>query len=153
VGGGFGVRYHEEQLLDLRDLGAAVARALRGRPLTLVLEPGRFLVAEAGQLVTRVLYRKEGRDRRFLVVDAGMTELIRPSLYGAWHRIEPLEHRPGPEEAFDVVGPICESADFLMSSSYNGRRRVAEVLVEGDAARLVRRRDSFEDLWRGEVES
>ena len=142
-----------------------------------MLEPGRSLVASAGALLTRVLYVKPGHGKRFVVVDAGMNDLLRPSLYQAFHRIEPVRPRGRAAELVDVVGPVCESSDFLargrelesvepgelllvrdagaygfaMASNYNMRPRAAEVLVEDGRARLVRRRETFEDLVRGEV--
>jgi diaminopimelate decarboxylase len=143
-----------------------------------VLEPGRFLVAEAGILVTRVLGTKSAPRRRFVVVDAGMNDLLRPALYGAVHPVAPVRAGGAPAGSFDVVGPVCESADFLardaalpelqegdllavfgtgaygstMSSNYNGRRRPAEVLVAGTEGRLVRRRERFDELWAAEVD-
>jgi len=178
VGGGLGVSYDGAGVPDARHLAAAVLPALEGLPLTLVLEPGRSLVAAAGALLTRVLYVKEGHGKRFVVVDAGMNDLLRPALYQAFHRIEPVVARGRASERVDVVGPVCETSDFLargrdlervepgelllvrdagaygfsMSSNYNMRPRPAEVLVEGERSRLIRRRETFEDLVRTEVE-
>jgi diaminopimelate decarboxylase len=160
-----------------RAFAAAVLPALAGLPLTLVLEPGRSLVAPAGVLLTRVLYVKEGPARRFVIVDAGMNDLLRPALYDAYHRIEAVRPRGGRPELVDVVGPVCETSDFLarqrelerpepgdvlavrdagaygfvMSSNYNMRPRAAEVLIEAGRPRLVRRRETFEDLVRNEL--
>jgi len=143
-----------------------------------VLEPGRSLVAAAGALLTRVLYVKQGHGKRFVVVDAGMNDLMRPALYDSFHRIEPVRPRGRAAERVDVVGPVCESSDFLargrelerpepgdlllvrdagaygfaMSSNYNMRPRAAEVMVEDGRTRLIRRRETFEDLVRNEVE-
>ena len=140
------------------------------------MEPGRVLVGNAGVLVTRVLYRKKNGRREFVVVDAAMTDLVRPSFYGAHHAIEPVGRPAAEEIVADVVGPVCESSDFLarkrrlpdvqrgdllcvrsagaygfaMSSNYNARPRAAEVLVDGDAAYLARRRETLPDLVRGE---
>jgi diaminopimelate decarboxylase len=178
LGGGFGVPYRpDDPDLDLPALGSAVAERLEGRNLTVLLEPGRFLVAEAGCLLTRVQFVKRSRARRYAVVDAGMSELIRPCLYDAWHAIEPVATREGSPQEFDVVGPICESGDFLglgrplvapqrgdllavlaagaygssMSSNYNSRGRAAEVLVDGTRATIIRRREPIADLWRLEL--
>jgi diaminopimelate decarboxylase len=174
LGGGLGVDYEHGGLPDPEALAARVLPALAGLPLLLLLEPGRSLVARAGALVTRVLYRKENRGKRFLIVDAAMNDLVRPALYQAFHRIEPVAPAREGEERVDVVGPVCETGDFLardralppveegellavldagaygfcMSSNYNMRPRAAEVLVDGGSARLVRRRESFDDLVR-----
>jgi diaminopimelate decarboxylase len=153
-------------------LAKQVLPEIEGLPLTLVLEPGRSLVAGAGVLLTRVLSVKENGDRRFVIVDAGMNDLLRPALYGAFHRLEPVRRRGGELFEADVVGPVCETGDFLargrkierpepgdlmavrdtgaygfaMSSRYNMRPRAAEVMVEEGAPRLIRRRETFEDL-------
>jgi len=150
---------------------------VRGLPLTVLLEPGRSLVAAAGAMLTRVIAVKESHGKRFVIVDAGMNDLLRPALYGAHHRIEPVVSRGGAMTRVDVVGPVCETGDFLarareleevaagdllavrdtgaysfvMSSNYNQRPRPAEVLVEEDGVRLIRRRETFEDLVRTEV--
>ena len=177
LGGGIGIDYQGDDPAPVEAFAAAVLPAIAGLPLTVLLEPGRSLVARAGALLTRVIVVKESHGKRFVVVDAGMTELLRPALYDAHHRIEPVAAPGEPSGAADVVGPVCESADFLarrrempavaagdllavrdvgaygfsMSSTYNMRPRAAEVMVEGDAARLVRRRETFEDLVRTEV--
>jgi diaminopimelate decarboxylase len=177
LGGGLGVDYEGRGVPGPAALAERLRPALEGLPLTLVLEPGRSLLGGAGVLLTRVLYVKDGRDKRFVVVDAGMNDLLRPALYGAHHRIEPVTPRGGPAETVDVVGPVCETSDFLargrdleraepgdllavrdvgaygfaMSSSYNMRPRAAEALVENGDVRLVRRRETFEDLVRTEV--
>jgi diaminopimelate decarboxylase len=177
LGGGFGVAYEGGAPFPLDELAAMVIPPLLERRIGLVLEPGRSLVAESGLLLTRVRYLKESGEKRFVITDAGMTELIRPSHYEGFHRISPVRLRPGVEPTLvDVVGPICESGDFLarnreiplpepgdllavetagaygfaMASNYNARRRPAEVLVEGGRAHLVRRRETLEDLTRGE---
>jgi len=178
VGGGFGISYRPSQRgLDVAALGRAAAPLLRARRMRLILEPGRYLVGEAGVLLTRVIYVKDGVRKRFVIVDAGMNDLIRPCLYEAHHEIVPCASRRGQARKVDVVGPICESSDFLalsrrlppvesgdllavlgagaygsaMSSNYNGRRRGAEVLVDGRRARLIRRRESYADLVRSEL--
>jgi diaminopimelate decarboxylase len=143
----------------------------------LLLEPGRYLVADAGLLLTRVLYRKKTTKRRFVIVDAAMTDLPRPALYDAWHPVEAVSPRRGTKRLADVVGPVCESGDFLarerrlpplergdllavrkagaygfaMSSQYNSRPRAAEVLVDGGRARLARRRETLKDLTAAEL--
>jgi diaminopimelate decarboxylase len=177
IGGGLGVDYAGAGAPSPEALAAEVLPELRGLPLTVLLEPGRSLVARAGALVTRVLDVKRNRGRTFVIVDAGMNDLLRPALYGAHHRIEPVQRRGGPTARVDVVGPVCETADFLardreleavepgdllavrdagaygfsMASTYNMRPRPAEVLVEGGAARLTRRRETFEDLVGAEI--
>ena len=178
LGGGLGVDYDGQGAPTLADFAAAVRPALEGLPLTLLLEPGRSLVAAAGVLLTRVLYLKRNGEKRFVIVDAGMNDLLRPALYKAHHRIEPVTRRHGESIVADVVGPVCETGDFLardrelpaldagdllavrdagayafvMSSNYNMRPRAAEALVENGKARLIRRRESFEDLIRNEMD-
>ena len=177
IGGGLGVDYAGTGAPSPEALAAQVLPELRGLSLAVLLEPGRSLVARAGALLTRVLDVKRNRGRTFVIVDAGMNDLLRPALYQAHHRIEPVLLRDGAPFVADVVGPVCESGDFLargrelppleagdlvavrdagayafvMSSNYNMRPRPAEVLVENGAARLIRRRETFEDLIRNEV--
>jgi diaminopimelate decarboxylase len=177
VGGGLGVDYEGGTAPDPQALAARVLPALEGLPLTLLLEPGRSLVGPAGVLLTRVLDLKENRGKLFVIVDAGMNDLLRPSLYRAFHRVEPVVSRERPTRRVDVVGPVCETGDFLardrnlelpepgelyvvrdtgaygfvMSSNYNMRPRAAEALVESGAVRLIRRRETFEDLIAPEV--
>ncbi len=178
LGGGFGIADAEAEELDVRALGSEVAGRLQGRGLELIIEPGRFLVGDAGVLVTRVLYVKRSGAKTFVVTDAGMTELIRPSHYGGAHAISPVhQNGHGEEEVVDVVGPVCEQGDFLardrllplpppgallcvhqagaygftMASNYNSRPRPAEVLVHGGRATLVRRRERYSDLLRGQA--
>jgi diaminopimelate decarboxylase len=177
IGGGLGIRYADEEPPLPRAFAAALLEIIRDLGCAVVMEPGRFLVGNAGILVTRVLYVKRTPTKTFIVVDAGMNDLIRPSLYGAFHAIQAVRRAPGaPEVTADVVGPICESGDFLakdrplprvapgdllavmsagaygysMASNYNARPRAAEVLAEGEKAFVVRRRESYEDLVRGE---
>ncbi len=178
IGGGFGITYRDETPLDMSALGTAVARRMAGRRERLMIEPGRFLTAGAGVLLTRVEYLKPADaqgGRNFAVVDAAMNDLLRPSLYAAWHAVE----RVGPPDAdatrgtWDIVGPICETGDFLardrelaimagdllavrtvgaygmaLGSNYNTRGRPAEVLVEDDGFRVVRRRENIRDQLR-----
>ncbi len=177
LGGGLGVDYEGGSHADPAALARLVLPLLEGLPLTLLLEPGRSLVAGAGAMLTRVLYVKENEGRRFVIVDAGMNDLLRPALYQAHHRVEPVTSRGGPLIEADVVGPVCETGDFLargraierpepgdllavrdtgaygfaMSSRYNMRPRAAEVLVEEGELRLIRRRETFDDLVRTEV--
>ena len=182
LGGGFGISDAEAGALDIHALGREVTARLHDHDhdhdLDLVLEPGRFLVGDAGVLLTRVLYVKRGCDKTFVVTDAGMTELIRPSHYGGVHEISLVrEDGQGPVERVDIVGPVCEQGDFLardrrlplpppgallcvhqagaygftMASNYNSRPRPAEVLVLGGRVTLARRREDYSDLIRGET--
>lgn len=179
IGGGLGVDYEDARVPGPAALAQAVLPHVRGLPLTLLLEPGRSLVARAGVLLTRVLEVKEsGGARRFVVVDAGMNDLLRPALYAAYHRIEPVVLGERATWRADVVGPVCETGDFLardrelprvvpgdllavadagaygfsMSSNYNLRPRAAEALVDEAGVRLVRRRETFDDLVAAELE-
>ncbi|OJT16896.1 diaminopimelate decarboxylase [Archangium sp. Cb G35] len=176
IGGGLGITYTEETPPTPAEYARTAIAATGDTGATLVFEPGRLLVGNAGVLVTRVLFRKKTPARQFVVVDAGMNDLMRPALYDAHHGLQPLVQRRGKEVEVDVVGPVCESTDVLarqrklvlpqagelyalmtagaygmsMASNYNSRPRPAEVLVDGDAWRVVRERESVEDLWRGE---
>lgn len=177
IGGGLGITYKDETPPHPADLAGAVQPLLKEAGCSLVLEPGRAIVGNAGILVANALYRKSSGEKRFLIVDAGMNDLIRPSLYEAYHDIRPvMESKSSPKSVFDIVGPICESGDFLakdremaevkpgeliavmgagaygfsMSSSYNSRPRVAEVMVRGSEYFIVRERETYNDLIRGE---
>jgi diaminopimelate decarboxylase len=178
IGGGLGVRYDSEQPPDLDAFAASIGPMIKESGLTLVMEPGRFIVGNAGALISRVLYRKESGGKHYIVADAGMTELLRPSHYGAFHRIEAVTERANQLTA-DVVGPICESGDFLaldrqiadvqpddliavfdtgaygyvMASNYNSRPRAAEVLVDGKRFAVVTARETYADLTRLEVKA
>jgi len=171
IGGGLGVQYRDETTIRPYDYAQAILAALKGIDVTIICEPGRFLTANAGYFLTKVLYEKRNGEKRFVVVDGAMNDLIRPSLYKAYHRIEALGNGGETSEA-DVVGPVCESGDFLaknyplpplehndllvvhsagaygfgMGSNYNTRGRSAEVAVEAGTDRLIRRRENFEDL-------
>lgn len=172
-GGGIGIRYQDEAAEPAGSFLDGVLGLVAGRAETVIVDPGRSIVGNAGVLLTRVEYVKGGDARRFMVVDAAMNDLLRPALYGAWHDVKPVrEPRSGASAGvYDVVGPVCESADFLakdrrlsaregellaimsagayaavMSSNYNSRPRAAEVLVEGSQSRLVRRRETLEEL-------
>ena len=178
VGGGLGVCYRDghDQPVSLQDYAQIIRKTLNGFAGRILLEPGRWLVAEAGVLLTRVLRIKQGRQRRFLVVDAGMTELLRPSLYDAWHEIVPVSRRTQPAQIYDIVGPVCETSDTFavdrqlppcepgdllmvkttgaygaaMASNYNSRPLAAEVLLDRGRYAVVRRRQSFEEMIAGE---
>jgi diaminopimelate decarboxylase len=177
VGGGLGITYNDEEPPPLGEFARALTGVIRDLDVTVLLEPGRVLAGNAGILLTRVLYTKQSPVKRFVVVDAGMNDLIRPSLYGSYHAIQPVRQVPArPQVVVDVVGPICESGDFLakdrtlpgcepgellavmsagayghtMSSNYNARPRAPEVMVRGDRYHVVRERETFEDLVRGE---
>jgi diaminopimelate decarboxylase len=177
VGGGLGVRYHNEKAPTPKAFAEAVVPAVKAAGLGLLCEPGRYLVANAGVLLTKVLYRKHAGGKDFVIVDAGMTDFVRPSHYNAHHDIVPLKDGKRGEETVSVVGPICESGDFLaldrklpvvmpgealavlgtgaygfvMSSTYNQRPRPPEVLVEGDRYFVSRPRETLDDLLRGET--
>ncbi|HJT21030.1 MAG TPA: diaminopimelate decarboxylase [Nitrospira sp.] len=179
IGGGLGITYSDERPPLPQDLADAISPLVNGLDLTLVMEPGRVIVGNAGILVTRALYHKDGEAKRFVIVDAAMNDLIRPSLYSAYHEIRPVSesllHRP--KHAVDVVGPVCESGDFLakdrplpevkpgdllavmsagaygfvMASNYNSRPRVPEVLVKDTEIHVIRARETYDDLVRGET--
>jgi len=177
IGGGLGVDYEGGGTLDPAALAARVLPLLEGLPLTVIVEPGRSIVGAAGALLTRVLYVKENRGKQFVIVDAGMNDLLRPALYSAFHRVEPVASRGGDTRRVDVVGPVCETGDFLardrnlervqpgdllavrdagaygfvMASNYNMRPRAAEALVEDGGLRLIRRRETFDDLVSTEL--
>jgi diaminopimelate decarboxylase len=178
IGGGLGITYSDETPPEPKDLAEAIAPLVRDLKCVLIMEPGRVIVGNAGVLLTKVLYPKEGEAKRFLIVDAAMNDLIRPSLYDAYHDIRPVYEKvaQGEKKTVDVVGPVCESGDFLakdrvlpemragdlmavmsagaygfvMSSNYNSRPRVPEVLVHEGQYHVIRSRESYEDLVRGE---
>lgn len=175
LGGGVGIVYRDEDTPNLAAYAAAVQKLIGSRPLGLILEPGRSLVGNAGDLLTRVEYVKRNEDKNFVIVDAAMNDLMRPALYQAYHRIEPAETPAVAPFTADIVGPICETGDFLakdrriaaqagdllvvrgagayaasMAGNYNARCRAAEVLVSGSQARLVRRRETVEEMLANE---
>jgi len=175
LGGGLGVRYRDETPPSPAAYVKAVREALAGRELTLMFEPGRSMVANAGVLLTQVEYLKHSAHKNFAIVDAGMNDLIRPALYQAWMSILPVCPRAGKTRAYDLVGPVCETGDFIgkqrelrlaegdllavqgagaygfvMSSNYNSRPRAAEVLVDGATCYLIRRRETVHELFAGE---
>ncbi|MDE2258804.1 MAG: diaminopimelate decarboxylase, partial [Betaproteobacteria bacterium] len=176
LGGGVGIRYRDETPIILSDYAREVSvRFRRFGGARLLLEPGRRIIGNSGLLLTRVEYLKTSTEHRFAIVDAAMNDLIRPSLYEAWHEILPVTDRSGPRVVMDVVGPVCETGDILgsarelavaagdllailstgaygasMGSNYNARPRPPEILVDGDHAHLIRRRESVEDLYRNE---
>ncbi len=179
IGGGLGIIYSKERPQTAQEFAEKVLPLIRGRHLKLILEPGRFIAGNSGILVTKVLYVKETAARKFIVVDAGMNDFIRPSIYGAYHEILPVRRTGSAQRRarYDIVGPICESGDFLgkdrmlntpkegdlfavmgtgaygfsMSSNYNARPRIAEVMVINGRTRLIRRPQNYTDLVRGEV--
>ena len=175
IGGGLGIRYQHESPPAIRDYARAVTARLGARAVKLLLEPGRALVGHAGVLLMRVEYLKHGADRNFAVVDAAMNDLMRPALYDAYHEVLPVIQRAGNGKAYEIVGPVCETGDFLardrtlvvhegdllaiaaagaygmsMSSNYNGRPRAAEVMVDGNEPHLVRERETVAGLMAGE---
>ncbi len=174
LGGGLGIPYNAEEPPHPSDYGKTLLKEVKDLGCTIIVEPGRVIVGNAGILVTKVLYTKEGEDKSFVIADAGMNDLIRPSIYGSFHLIQPVKKGERKDVVVDVVGPICESGDFLakdrqmpearpeellavmsagaygfaMSSNYNSRPRVAEVLVQGDRFHIIRKREKYEDLIR-----
>ncbi len=178
MGGGFGIRYEEEGPLDIKALAQKIVPMVKEMECKLLMEPGRFISGPSGVLLTKLLYFKIGLSKNFAIVDSGMTELIRPSLYSAYHKIQSVVEKTEAQKVIaDFVGPICESGDFLgkdreirmpnqgdlftvmnggaygftMSSNYNSRPKVAEVLVKGDKCYLIRERESIEDLMKSEI--
>ena len=174
-GGGLGITYREEMPPSPVDYAGALLPQLRARGMKVLIEPGRAIVGNAGVLLTRVEYLKKTEHKNFAIVDAAMNDLLRPALYGAWQEIVPVSPRGGELQPYDVVGPVCETGDFLgkdralciapgdllairsagaygfsMSSQYNSRPRAAEVMVDGDKVHVVRARETLEDLMRGE---
>lgn len=191
MGGGFGIHYRRQEALPASAFAEVIVPGVQKAKCQLILEPGRFIVGNAGVLLSRVIYTKDSGGKHFVIQDAAMNDLIRPTLYDSFHRIWPVAPAaglPAPPTDYeaviagtqkvDVVGPVCESGDFLardralppvrrgdllatfsagaygmaMSSNYNGRPRAAEVLVDGDRHRLIRRRETYDDLIRPEVE-
>src|SRR5947208_10470723 len=179
IGGGLGIRYRDETPPTHEEYATVLLPALREAGVTVLLEPGRSIVGNAGLLLTRVLYRKDTGQKQFVIIDAAMNDLIRPPLYDAYHEIRPVNEARlgGPVETVDVVGPVCESGDFVAkdrelaqaqegdllaimsagaygfatSSNYNTRPRAVEILVDGDSYTIVRRRETYEDLVAGET--
>ncbi len=175
LGGGLGVRYQDEQPPCAGEYMAAVRKRVEGRDLALVFEPGRYIVANAGVLLTQVEYLKHTEHKDFAIVDAAMNDMLRPALYQAWMDVQAVQPRSGATHCYDIVGPVCETGDFLakerdlalaegdllalcsagaygfvMSSNYNSRGRAAEVVVDGEQAYLVRRRETIEELYAHE---
>ncbi len=176
LGGGLGICYRDEQPPQPAELAAALTEHLQGRDVEIIIEPGRAIAGNAGVLLTEVLYLKPGEEHNFAIVDAAMNDLIRPSLYGAWQEIVPLVPRENEaKQNYDVVGPICETGDFLgkdrklalhqgdylavrssgaygfgMSSNYNSRPRAAEIMVDGGRAHVIRQRETIEQLFASE---
>jgi len=177
LGGGLGITYEQETPPHPNEYARAILDEIRGHDLTLILEPGRVIAGNAGILVTEVLYTKSTAEKNFVIVDAGMNDLIRPSLYEAYQEIIPVKLSGGEKHRADIVGPICESGDFLardrlvpelrrgdliavmsagaygfsMSSNYNSRPRPAEILINGENVHLIRQRECYEDLIHGET--
>ena len=175
IGGGLGVCYKNEEPPKTEDYVKEIISHLGERDITLILEPGRSITANAGVLLTKVEYLKPGQDKNFAIIDAAMNDMIRPALYQAWLAVEPVTPKVGTPSTWDIVGPICETGDFIakerslvvsqgdllciqsagaygfsMSSNYNSRGRAAEVMVDGDNMYEIRKRETFEDLIHGE---
>ena len=176
IGGGLGIKYHNEKKGDPALLIKEIKHRLNGTNYKFILEPGRSIIGNAGILISKVEYIKEAGDKKFAIVDTGMNDLIRPSLYEAWHGVMELENRKVKSEKYDIAGPVCETGDVLatdrelrilpndiialmdvgaygsvMSSNYNSRLKPVEILVTGDKAEVIRRRESFEDLIALEI--
>ncbi len=177
IGGGLGITYKDESPPLPKDLANCLLPLLKNKKGKLILEPGRSIVGNAGILLTKILYTKKTENKNFFIVDAGMNDLIRPTLYGSYHEIQPVISKDRDRIVVDIVGPICESGDFLakdreieklspgeylavmsagaygfsMSSNYNSRPRAAEVLVKGDKYALIRKRETYKDLIRNEI--
>ena len=175
IGGGLGIHYRDERPPAIQDYVNALQKKLGNHPLEVIIEPGRAIVGNAGVLLTRIEYLKHTPHKNFAIVDAGMNDLIRPALYGAWQNILPVNLRRDKTQLYDIAGPVCESSDFLgkdrelaieandllavdaagaygfsMSSNYNSRCRPAEVLVEGESFKVIRRRETLEELFAAE---
>ncbi len=177
IGGGLGIKYeNEEQPLSKTKFANAIINELNGKPYKIVLEPGRSLIGNGGIMLTRVLYNKIGTEKKFIIIDAAMNDLIRPAFYDSYHEIVTAKQNNSNKDIFDIVGPICESGDFLakdrqfptvskddllvvksagaygfvMSCNYNSRPRAAELFVKGDKYFTIKQRESFEDLIKGE---
>jgi diaminopimelate decarboxylase len=176
LGGGLGITYNQELPPHPEEYARAVTSAARDLDLTFIFEPGRVIVGNAGILVTKVLYRKSNDGKNFVVVDAGMNDLIRPSLYNSFHAVQPVIQKERGQYVADIVGPICESGDYIvkarsvpkmeqgellavmstgaygfsMSSNYNSRPRIPEVLVNGSSYTIIKKREGYEDLIKGE---
>ena len=172
IGGGLGIKYDDEKTIKPYDYAQAILGTLTALDLTILCEPGRFLTANAGYFVSKVLYEKQNGDRKFVVVDGAMNDLLRPALYSAYHKIEAITDATSEARAVDIVGPVCESGDFFakdyplpelahndlvvihsagaygfgMGSNYNTRGRSAEIALKDGKARLIRKREEFEDL-------
>ncbi len=174
-GGGLGIRYADETPPSIGEYASALLGALKGRTEKLIVEPGRVLVGNAGVLLTRIEYLKHGEEKNFAIVDAAMNDLMRPALYDAYHAIQPVQKKSSPTQHYEVVGPICETGDFLghgremavaqgdalavmsagaygmsMSSNYNTRPRAAEVMVDGTSVHLIRERETLRQLYAAE---
>ena len=178
VGGGLGIKYDDEKLINTYDYAQAILATLKGMDVTIICEPGRFLTANAGYFVSKVLYEKQNGTKKFVVIDGAMNDLLRPALYSAFHKIEAITDSTSEPRAVDIVGPVCESGDFFakdyklpelahndlvvvhsagaygfgMGSNYNTRGRSAEVALKGGESKLIRRRETFEDLIALETE-
>ena len=177
LGGGLGITYDDETPPHPSEYAGAIIREIQDLACTLILEPGRVLVGNAGILVSQVLYTKKSGGKNFIIIDAAMNDLVRPSLYDAYHDIRPVKKRQGPHISADIVGPICESGDFMarsrevqdfvqgdyiavmsagaygfsMSSNYNSRPRIPEVMVDEKQYFVIRKRETYDDLVRNEV--
>ena len=175
LGGGLGIRYKDENPPTPEQQIKALLSKLGDRDVEILIEPGRAIVGNAGVLLTEVLYLKHNDEKNFAIIDAAMNDLMRPALYGAWQAIDPVQPRQGEKRQYDLVGPVCETGDFLgkdrklnlqagdilavrssgaygfsMSSNYNSRPRAVEIMVDGDRAQVIRQRETFDQLIEGE---
>jgi diaminopimelate decarboxylase len=175
IGGGIGIRYEDEKTIVFDDYAKAVSTLTKGRGFKILLEPGRIIMADAGVILTKVEYVKKTQDKNFAIIDTAMNDLMRPSLYGAFHKILNASETSEKESVFDIVGPICETGDFIgkdrlisiepnnilvimdtgaygmsMSSNYNSRPRLYELMIDKDNVHIIREKESFDDLIKGE---
>ena len=175
IGGGIGISYEDEKTIAFDDYAKAVSALTKGRGFKILLEPGRVIMADAGAILSKVEYVKRTQDKNFAIIDAAMNDLMRPSLYGAFHKILNASQTTEKESVFDIVGPICETGDFIgkdrvisiepdnilvimdtgayamsMSSNYNSRPRLHELMIDKDKIHMIREKESFDDLIKGE---
>jgi len=175
IGGGIGIRYDDEKTIDFNEYAKIISSQIKGRKIKILLEPGRVITGDAGVILTKVEYVKKTKDKNFAVIDAAMNDLMRPSLYGSFHKILNISNTTEGKNKFDIVGPICETGDFIgkdrlmsiepdnilvimdtgayamsMSSNYNSRPKLFELMIDKDKIYIIREKESFDDLIKGE---